>query len=272
MCRSCAWRLSSRCRDLPGTDASCPGAGYLTLNSARKPVPGNLDNIAVYSCGLTRRIDGACDENLPCPAYMPSLPPPASKVSEQVPLVPVADGRAFRIPGPFVRPAFRFDGCPGGAAMTGGRERQIVADAPFKAEYAALPWRMGGEGTMEVLLLCPRQDGQWTVPRGTCSGTRTELRSAERAAFQDAGVTGRLGAGTGRPLPHDPRFGGRPQGVLRRDRVRTARLGHSGQLATRHEGLEAVDAPERGPDFGSRSRPCRIARFRYVRRDDPATG
>ncbi|MBZ9799078.1 hypothetical protein [Mesorhizobium sp. ES1-4] len=77
--------------------------------------------------------------------------------------------------------------------MTGGRERQIVADAPFKAEYAALPWRMGGEGTMEVLLLCPRQDGQWTVPRGTCSGTRTELRSAERAAFQDAGVTGRLG-------------------------------------------------------------------------------
>jgi hypothetical protein len=76
--------------------------------------------------------------------------------------------------------------------MTAGMARQAVADASYRAEYAALPWRISGEGTMEVLLIRQRQEKRWTVPSGTRSGTRTELRAAERAAFQLAGVTGRL--------------------------------------------------------------------------------
>jgi predicted NUDIX family NTP pyrophosphohydrolase len=124
---------------------------------------------------------------------MPSLQPLASEISNEVPLVPVDDGRAIGASFPFLRPPFRLDGCPGGAAMTAPQmERRTVADASSSAEYAALPWRISGEGTMEVLLFCRRQDGRWTIPGGACSGTRTELRTAERAAFQDAGVTGRL--------------------------------------------------------------------------------
>lgn len=76
--------------------------------------------------------------------------------------------------------------------MTVGMARQTVAEASYRAEYAALPWRISGEGTMEVLLVRQRLEKRWTIPSGTRSGTRTEHRTAERAAFQDAGVTGRL--------------------------------------------------------------------------------
>lgn len=48
---ACAWRLSSRFRGLPGTVASAPGAGFLTLISAPDPAPGNL----YETCGLILR-------------------------------------------------------------------------------------------------------------------------------------------------------------------------------------------------------------------------
>jgi len=51
---------------------------------------------------------------------------------------------------------------------------------------------MNCDGRMEVLLLRPRLGGRWGLPTGRYSATRTGLPSAERAAFHDAGVTGRL--------------------------------------------------------------------------------
>ena len=81
-------------------------------------------------------------------------------------LVPVDDGRAISEPLPFLRPHFRLDGRAGGAAMTAGLASQTVAEASYRAEYAALPWRMSGEGTMEVLLIRQRQEKRWTVPSG----------------------------------------------------------------------------------------------------------
>jgi len=68
----------------------------------------------------------------------------------------------------------------------------VVSDGLLK-EHAALPWRMSGDGTLEVLLLRPRRDGSWRIPAARCSGTRTGIQSADRAAFHDAGVTGRVG-------------------------------------------------------------------------------
>jgi len=68
----------------------------------------------------------------------------------------------------------------------------VVSDGLLK-EHAALPWRMSGDGTLEVLLLRPRQDGSWRIPAARCSGTRTGIQSADRAAFHDAGVTGTVG-------------------------------------------------------------------------------
>ncbi|MEO5322907.1 hypothetical protein PV773_06250 [Mesorhizobium sp. CC13] len=69
-----------------------------------------------------------------------------------------------------------------------------VASDNLLKEHAALPWRMSGDGTLEVLLLSPRRDGSWRIPAARCSGTRTGIQSADRAAFQDAGVTGRVGS------------------------------------------------------------------------------
>lgn len=67
------------------------------------------------------------------------------------------------------------------------------ASGDILKEHAALPWRMSGDGTLEVLLLRPRRDGSWRIPAARCSGTRTGIQSADRAAFHDAGVTGRVG-------------------------------------------------------------------------------
>ncbi|MBL8579247.1 MAG: hypothetical protein JNK47_18715 [Mesorhizobium sp.] len=50
----------------------------------------------------------------------------------------------------------------------------VVSDDILK-EHAALPWRMSGDGTLEVLLLRPRRDGSWRIPAARCSGTRTGI-------------------------------------------------------------------------------------------------
>lgn len=68
-----------------------------------------------------------------------------------------------------------------------------VATDDISKEHAALPWRMSGAGTLEVLLLRPRRDGSWRIPAARCPGTGTGIQSADRAAFHDAGVTGRVG-------------------------------------------------------------------------------
>jgi hypothetical protein len=70
--------------------------------------------------------------------------------------------------------------------------RTVVSDDLLK-EHAALPWRMSGDGTLEVLLLRPRRDGSWRIPAARCLGARTGIQSADRAAFHDAGITGRVG-------------------------------------------------------------------------------
>ncbi len=68
------------------------------------------------------------------------------------------------------------------------------ASGDILKEHAALPWRMNCDGNLEVMLLRPRRGGSWRVPAARCSGTRTGLQSADRAAFQEAGITGRTGS------------------------------------------------------------------------------
>ena len=59
-------------------------------------------------------------------------------------------------------------------------------------EHAALPWRINCDGSLEVMLLRRRSGGSWRIPAVRCSGTRTGLQSADRAAFQEAGITGKV--------------------------------------------------------------------------------
>lgn len=58
---------------------------------------------------------------------------------------------------------------------------------------AALPWRMNTEGRLEVMLIGSRCGNRWTAASAASSKARTPLQSAERAAFQEAGVIGRVG-------------------------------------------------------------------------------
>lgn len=69
-----------------------------------------------------------------------------------------------------------------------------AASGDIQKEHAALPWRMNCDGNLEVMLLRPRRGGSWRIPAARCSGTRTGLQSADRAAFQEAGITGRVGS------------------------------------------------------------------------------
>ena len=69
-----------------------------------------------------------------------------------------------------------------------------LASGDILKEHAALPWRMNCDGNLEVMLLRPRRGGSWRVPPVRCSGTRTGLQLADRAAFKEAGITGRIGS------------------------------------------------------------------------------
>lgn len=59
-------------------DGCVPGVGYFPSNSAHKATPGTLDNIADNFCGLTRRMEEACDENQSHTIDLQFLRPPAS--------------------------------------------------------------------------------------------------------------------------------------------------------------------------------------------------
>ncbi|MDQ2705331.1 MAG: NUDIX hydrolase [Pseudomonadota bacterium] len=59
-------------------------------------------------------------------------------------------------------------------------------------QYAAMPWRMKG-GFLEVMLVTSRRRGRWIVPKGWPAKGRSPSQSAEREAFEEAGVIGRVG-------------------------------------------------------------------------------
>lgn len=173
-----------RTRALPG-QVRQPWTPHLSLLR-------EISTLRSTPCGPKGRIDGACYEKHPCPADLSSLQPSASAVRGQVPLVPFSDGPAVRKQCLFMyRLASAFGGAVG-AAMTRTVEQTAVSELHARA-YAALPWRMSAEGTMEVLLLCARKDSRWAIPQSMHSAARTGLRSAEGAAFHEAGVAGRLG-------------------------------------------------------------------------------
>lgn len=58
-------------------------------------------------------------------------------------------------------------------------------------QYGALPWRMGRDGEMEVLLITSRRRRRWIVPKGWLVRGRSPAQSAAREAFEEAGVIGR---------------------------------------------------------------------------------
>ena len=70
-------------------------------------------------------------------------------------------------------------------------------DREPRAQFAALPWRRGGGGEVEVLLITSRETRRWVIPKGWPIKGKSSAKSAAQEAFEEAGVEGRTGK---RPL------------------------------------------------------------------------
>ncbi len=69
--------------------------------------------------------------------------------------------------------------------------RRMLGGSPAAVQSAVLAWRMGENGP-EVLLITSRETGRWILPKGWPEGDETLAASAEREAFEEAGVRGRI--------------------------------------------------------------------------------
>jgi 8-oxo-dGTP pyrophosphatase MutT (NUDIX family) len=61
-------------------------------------------------------------------------------------------------------------------------------------QVGALCWRRTAKGALRVLLITSRETGRWVIPKGWPMRNRTEAEAAAREAFEEAGVTGEIGA------------------------------------------------------------------------------
>jgi 8-oxo-dGTP pyrophosphatase MutT (NUDIX family) len=78
----------------------------------------------------------------------------------------------------------------GKAAGTRPRKKR---DGQASFQYAALPWRRGDHGRIEVMLITSRGTGRWVIPKGWPMKGKTRRAAAEREAWEEAGVHGRIG-------------------------------------------------------------------------------
>jgi len=65
-----------------------------------------------------------------------------------------------------------------------------VGNQASKTQYAALPYRYGDAGDLEILLVTTRESRRWVIPKGWPMKKRAPWRAAEREALEEAGVEG----------------------------------------------------------------------------------
>jgi uncharacterized protein Yka (UPF0111/DUF47 family)/8-oxo-dGTP pyrophosphatase MutT (NUDIX family) len=58
------------------------------------------------------------------------------------------------------------------------------------SQYAALPYRVNGEGKLEILLITSRERGRWVIPKGNPIPSFLNYETAAREAFEEAGIEG----------------------------------------------------------------------------------
>ncbi len=61
-------------------------------------------------------------------------------------------------------------------------------------QYGALPYRFSQDAALEFLLVTTRGTRRWIIPKGWPIKGLRPAKSAAREAFEEAGVTGRIGA------------------------------------------------------------------------------
>lgn len=75
-----------------------------------------------------------------------------------------------------------------------GKARRAVC-----VQYGALPYRLDGTGSVQILLVTSRATKRWIIPKGWPIKGLKAAEAAAREAFEEAGVRGRL---TRRALGH----------------------------------------------------------------------
>ena len=74
------------------------------------------------------------------------------------------------------------------------KKRLRKARAKPLKQVAALPFRVGPDGRIEVLLITSRDTGRWIIPKGWPMIGRKAHQAAAREAFEEAGLTGQIAA------------------------------------------------------------------------------
>jgi len=70
--------------------------------------------------------------------------------------------------------------------------RSATRRLPRHRQYGALALRVGARDQLQVLLLTSRGTGRWVIPKGWPMRNRTPAGTAQREAFEEAGVKGEL--------------------------------------------------------------------------------
>lgn len=70
------------------------------------------------------------------------------------------------------------------------RPLRAEADREPRSQYAALPWRVGVNGQVEILLISSRETRRWVIPKGWPMKRIKSPDCAAREAFEEAGVEG----------------------------------------------------------------------------------
>lgn len=68
--------------------------------------------------------------------------------------------------------------------------RRILWSMRVKKQYAALPWREGADGRLQVMLITSRNTGRWIVPKGWPIASLKPWEVAAREAYEEAGLIG----------------------------------------------------------------------------------
>jgi 8-oxo-dGTP pyrophosphatase MutT (NUDIX family) len=90
--------------------------------------------------------------------------------------------------------------------------RPALPKVPRHRQYGVIPVRFGRGGQLQVLLLTSRGTGRWVIPKGWPMRKRTPAGTAEREAFEEAGLKGTLlsrrPVGSYRYIKEDEKFTG----------------------------------------------------------------
>ena len=111
-------------------------------------------------------------------------------------------------------------------------------DREPRTQYAALPWRKGADGAVEMLLITSRESRRWVIPKGWPMKDKKPGPCAAQEAFEEAGVVGAAGRKTLGAYHYDKR-------------LRSGRLQHVRVMVYP---LEVREQRDQWPEKGQRDR------------------